>query len=661
MIQRHLTPQRQVPKEAHLHLNQRQTNLFPRRNLEEDDSADLRFHVECQLTNVNGTMRSLLQDTIFPAALAALKLRLKMRKPVQGRLFLPRWCNSFYPDNNKCHAVLDLGTCGDFEGAPTHNASYFGPYETCDCSSTTSCSCANHQGGSGLVDKDVVVYVTADERALPCSSNAIAIGGHCLQDMEDMRPVAVFVNFCTSQLLKMDYRSLVGVTVHEMLHGLFFSDELFKSYIDDEGKILDGVSDGTNIITPQVLAAARRQLGCAESSMKGAALENEGGAGTQGSHWEQRLFNTELMTGVMGTAGAIFSNLTLALGHDSGCYVPKYEQASHLSWGFEAGCTFAGGACSDSRFYCNKINDIGCSFGNDAVGTCTAPPLMNSCKIFQPFANEQCELSGQEDKGASKVTGQHFGANGRCILSGEAIWQRKKITPEGEMLVSWTEQAGCYKISPMPRTSLRGMTTAVLSVPQSGAPREDTRYAMLTGLGNSLSRYIMLADKGSHRRITAWVVYPRQVSCWDDNPPQVHITFEGKIGPCPSANFICPTLGCPKDCNGHGVCYNSTCQCFPGFVGTDCAPQYPIIPEAVNSPPPIQPSSSPKWQIPSPIYPTSATHSPLPFTIPPPPQDVNSSSPPPPHPLSLSPTTTSQGNNSTTRLAVYGSVDDATL
>ncbi|KAK3288593.1 hypothetical protein CYMTET_3929 [Cymbomonas tetramitiformis] len=619
MIQRHLTPQRQVPKEAHLHLNQRQTNLFPRRNLEEDDSADLRFHVEYQLTNVNGTMRSLLQDTIFPAALAALKLRLKMRKPVQGRLFLPRWCNSFYPDNNKCHAVLDLGTCGDFEGAPTHNASYFGPYETCDCSSTTSCSCANHQGGSGLVDKDVVVYVTADERALPCSSNAIAIGGHCLQDMEDMRPVAVFVNFCTSQLLKMDYRSLVGVTVHEMLHGLFFSDELFKSYIDDEGKILDGVSDGTNIITPQVLAAARRQLGCAESSVKGAALENEGGAGTQGSHWEQRLFNTELMTGIMGTAGAIFSNLTLALGHDSGWYVPKYEQASHLSWGFEAGCTFAGGACSDSRFFCNKINDIGCSFGNDAVGTCTAPPLMNSCKIFQPFANEQCELSGQEDKGASKVTGQHFGANSRCILSGEAIWQRKKIAPEGEMLVSWTEQAGCYK-----------------------------------------------------------------VSCSDDNPPQVHITIEGKsrpcpegqmlnaasfggrftqgkIGPCPSANFICPTLGCPKNCNGHGVCYNSTCQCFPGFVGADCAPQYPIIPEAVNSPPPIQPSSSPKWQIPSPIYPTSATHSPLPFTIPPPPQDVNSSSPPPSHPLSLSPTTTSQGNNSTTRLAVYGSVDDATL
>ncbi|KAK3266621.1 hypothetical protein CYMTET_24760 [Cymbomonas tetramitiformis] len=69
----------------------------------------------------------------------------------------------------------------------------------------------------------------------------------------------------------------------------------------------------------QVLAAAQTQFGCTADSLKGAALENEGGTGTVGSHWEQRLFPHEIMVGASSTsAGAMFSNLTLALCEDSG-------------------------------------------------------------------------------------------------------------------------------------------------------------------------------------------------------------------------------------------------------------------------------------------------------------------------------------------------------
>lgn len=51
------------------------------------------------------------------------------------------------------------------------------------------------------------------------------------------------------------------------------------------------VRDGrtvTSIITPNVVDAVQRHLDC--SSVQGAELEDDGGSGSAGSHWEQRLF-----------------------------------------------------------------------------------------------------------------------------------------------------------------------------------------------------------------------------------------------------------------------------------------------------------------------------------------------------------------------------------
>lgn len=48
------------------------------------------------------------------------------------------------------------------------------------------------------------------------------------------------------------------------------------------------------LVTPAVRAAAQRHFGC--GSLQGAELENQDtGAGVAASHWEMRLFNSELM------------------------------------------------------------------------------------------------------------------------------------------------------------------------------------------------------------------------------------------------------------------------------------------------------------------------------------------------------------------------------
>jgi Leishmanolysin len=75
-----------------------------------------------------------------------------------------------------------------------------------------------------------------------------------------------------------------------------------NSYIDATGatipadrittNYLEGGRNVTAVVTPLVRAAARNHLGC--SSLRGAELEDDGGAGTAGSHWEQRLFEGAL-------------------------------------------------------------------------------------------------------------------------------------------------------------------------------------------------------------------------------------------------------------------------------------------------------------------------------------------------------------------------------
>lgn len=50
---------------------------------------------------------------------------------------------------------------------------------------------------------------------------------------------------------------------------------------------------------------------------------------------------------------------------------------------------------------------------------------------------------------------------------------------------------------------------------------------------------------------------------------------------CPTGDGPCPYLGCPNDCNAHGVCVNSVCQCYLGFTGDTC--QSWVAPIAVSS------------------------------------------------------------------------------
>jgi len=115
---------------------------------------------------------------------------------------------------------------------------------------------------------------------------------------------------------------MVNVGIHEMSHALGFSSNKFSMIKDSNGNSVQAMSSPTAVcirtirqfsllsqlvgtgghthnvqymILPTVVSRTRTHFSC--TTMIGAQIEDGGGSGTAGSHWEKRVFNNEYLTG----------------------------------------------------------------------------------------------------------------------------------------------------------------------------------------------------------------------------------------------------------------------------------------------------------------------------------------------------------------------------
>lgn len=229
--------------------------------------------------------------------------------------------------------------------------------------------------------------------------------GYCTLDPTSNRPLAGFANFCPNALTDEPdaFQAQLETAVHEALHALAFSSTLFSQFIGKDGQPLGrqnvvktfnvrelltcllsivktaedsrilssvpatcafGCADDLSvifvscfqeehgrrvqkIITPTVVREARKHFGC--SSLNGAELENEGGPGIAGSHWESRIFQYEIMDGQAGNnmdfERHVVTRLTLAALEDTGWYKANWDAASTMLIGRDAGCQFLNQDC----------------------------------------------------------------------------------------------------------------------------------------------------------------------------------------------------------------------------------------------------------------------------------------------------------------------------
>ena len=114
-----------------------------------------------------------------------------------------------------------------------------------------------------------------------------------------------------------------SIILHEFTHILGFSSYYFINFFKNIFNKTDKFGINRSFInSTNVLKVAKKYFNC--SDIQGIELENYGGDGTVGSHWESRILLGDYMNGVIYTEEQVISEFTLALLEDSGFYKPYY-------------------------------------------------------------------------------------------------------------------------------------------------------------------------------------------------------------------------------------------------------------------------------------------------------------------------------------------------
>ena len=234
----------------------------------------------------------------------------------------------------------------------------------------------------GLADLGIDLYVCvrfADYEEL--GENILASAGVYYLNSETGQPLLGIININreVDYSKKNSLRYFSGLILHEFTHILGFSSWYFIEYYHNYFTKLDknGI-ERAFVNSNRVLKVAREYFNC--PSLEGVELENFGGEGTVGSHWEARILLGEYMTGYMYTPNQVISEFTLALLEDSGYYKAKYYTGGLMQFGKNKGCEFIESECINNRkinpnfsneFYdkiYNRINqlDSSCSTGRQS-------------------------------------------------------------------------------------------------------------------------------------------------------------------------------------------------------------------------------------------------------------------------------------------------------
>jgi leishmanolysin-like peptidase len=322
------------------------------------------------------------------------------------------------------------------------------------------------------------------------------------------RPTFGSINFCPDMLHPDQYdRPQIYTAIHELMHALGFSGASFPLFRNEDGspktprdttqvyqpanEYAVSTSCGTSfgasaetiqfyaergmeqctsiaqggtgncvhrVVTPRVQEVSRDHFGC--DQLPGAELENQPttACSAVASHWDQRLFATEIMAPYTSHHSMI-SAVTLALFEDSGWYKANYSNADMwregADWGFQQGCEFATEKCikqdgsgyigtgypehfctvdqqsspdmctTDRRGYgrCNLVSGQSALpqqyqyFADPNLGG-YSPAQMDYCPTVSPWSNRICSQPMQND---DQYYGSSYGINSMCMESSSLI------------------------------------------------------------------------------------------------------------------------------------------------------------------------------------------------------------------------------------------------
>lgn len=297
-----------------------------------------------------------------------------------------------------------------------------------------------------LVDADLILVITTESEG----KDTIASASPCQIHAVSGRPVVGRVNF---NLKMIDnnfdlFFDQFGTIYHEITHVLGFEPDQFKYFLKPnmsrykKEEVLTtrkiGGKSQTMIQTPKVVEFVRKHFDC--DSLPGAAVEDAGGEGSAGAHWEKVYFGGEYMVS-NSVINPVISGLTIALLEDSGWYkFRKGERQDTQSndgkvvstepyyWLKGYGCGVYVENCPKSSNSCTKTGTAGCSYDDTFEATCnssefTAVKLLKknpveTCSYYvgNDMGLDDCRIENNADEDKDMLYETH-GFNRRCFNS----------------------------------------------------------------------------------------------------------------------------------------------------------------------------------------------------------------------------------------------------
>ena len=205
-----------------------------------------------------------------------------------------------------------------------------------------------NSSAGGMLDLgiDLILMARLDDKM---GDSTIASAGSRFSDPTNGRPLLGVVNINTNfEYSKINSDHAFQTTIlHEFTHVLGFSGSHFQNKFYNVFKRTD--ENGVlrqYINSSKVLEVARKYFNC--PSIDGVELEESGGSGTVGSHWESRILLGDYMNGVTYYDEEVISEFTLALLEDTGYYKPYYYTGGLMRYGKGKGCDFVKNKCVNS-------------------------------------------------------------------------------------------------------------------------------------------------------------------------------------------------------------------------------------------------------------------------------------------------------------------------
>ena len=335
----------------------------------------------------------------------------------------------------------------DFSYQPTHFKNY--------CKIPVFGSDYNSWG----YDNDLVIIPYFSDTL---QSSVLAAATACVAISETMEPKmgVIMINPNLDFSYTNSERFLTMLFLHEISHVLIFHQAFFFSL----NMISEQQKNGETIYyikTPNVLKKAKLHYNC--NSITGIPLENYGGAGSAGSHWESRYLLGDYMIAT-DYPEIVISDISLAVFEDSGLYKVNYYTGGLFRFGKGEGCNFLEEKCITdgstlfANEFCIKTQEPFCTSGHLSKGHCyMAQYSSDLSSYYRYFKNakiggyapaDYCPISFDNlyDK-----TNYYFPTNckyGKTSMThpdyGEKVGENS-VCVESSLVPSWSQQGETYR------------------------------------------------------------------------------------------------------------------------------------------------------------------------------------------------------------------------